>query len=79
MIYEMGWFLYDLTHENVNAKIAEQKPTIFEIIDWWFEATLREKCPNMEIFLVHILMCSEWIQENTDQKKVRIWTLFMQC
>ena len=30
---------------------------------------LREKCPNTEFFLVRI-------QENTDQKKLRIWTLF---
>ena len=32
-------------------------------------STLREKCP--EFFLVRI-------QENTDQKKLRIWTLFKQ-
>ena len=32
---------------------------------------LREKCPNTEFFLVRI-------QENTDQKKLRIWTLFTQ-
>ena len=32
----------------------------------------REKCPNTEFFLVRI-------QENTDQKKLRIWTLFKQC
>ena len=34
--------------------------------------TLRKKCPNMEYFLVRIL-------ENTDQKKLRIRTLFTQC
>ena len=48
--------------------------------------TLREKCPNAEFFLVHISPHSNWIwrdspysarmRENTDQKKVRIWTLF---
>ena len=31
--------------------------------------SLREKCPNTDA----------GIQENTDQKKLRIWTLFMQC
>ena len=31
-----------------------------------------KKCPNTEFFLVRI-------QENTDQKKLRIWTLFTQC
>ena len=30
--------------------------------------SLRQKCPNMEFFLVQI-------QENTDQKKLCIWTL----
>ena len=40
---------------------------------------LREKCPNTELFLVRIFLFSDWIQENTDQKKLRIWTLFTQC
>ena len=31
--------------------------------------SLHEKCPNTEFFLVRI-------QENTDQKKLRVWTLF---
>ena len=38
---------------------------------------LREKCINTEFFLVHIFLYSE-IQENTDQKKLCIWTLFTQ-
>ena len=33
---------------------------------------LCEKCQNTEFFLV-------LIQENTDEKKLRIWTLFTQC
>ena len=33
---------------------------------------LREKCPNAGFFLVQI-------RENTDQKKLRISTLFTQC
>ena len=41
--------------------------------------TLREKCRNTEFFLVRILLYSDWIQENTDQKKLRIWTIFKQC
>ena len=43
------------------------------------EITLREKCSNTDFFLVRIFLYSEWIQENTDQKKLRIWTLFTQC
>ena len=34
-----------------------------------FNYTLREKCPNTEFFLVLIFLYS-------DQKKIRIWTLF---
>ena len=48
--------------------------------------TLREKCPNTEIFLVRIFPYSDCIsphsvrmRENTDQIKLRIWTLFTQC
>ena len=53
---------------------------------------LRKKCPNTKFFLVRIFLYSDWIrrlrskspypvriQENTDQKKLRIWTLFTQC
>ena len=40
---------------------------------------LREKCPNTEFFLVCIFLYSVQMQENTDHKKLWIWTLFMQC
>ena len=45
------------------------------------DVSLREKCPNTEFFLVRIFLYSVQIQENTDQKKLRIhiWTLFTQC
>ena len=52
------------------------------------EHTLREKCPDTDFFLVHIFPHLDWIRsislysvqmrENTDQKKLCIWTLFMQ-
>ena len=41
--------------------------------------TLREKSPNMEFFLVFIFLYSVRIQENTDKKKLCIWTFFTQC
>ena len=37
---------------------------------------LRERCSNTEFFLVRIFLYSVQIRENTDQKKLRIWTLF---
>ena len=40
---------------------------------------LRENCPNTEVFLVHIFLKSVRIHENTDHKKLRIWSLFTQC
>ena len=42
-------------------------------------SSLREKCPNTEVFLVGIFLYFPVIQENTDQKKLRIWTLSTQC
>ena len=41
--------------------------------------SLRGKSPNTELFLVRIFMYSDWIQENTDQKLLHIWTFFTQC
>ena len=41
--------------------------------------TLREKYANMEIFVVLIFPHLDWMRENTDQKKLRIWILFTQC
>ena len=40
------------------------------------EFSLRE---NTEFFLVRIFLNPVRIQENTDQKKLCIWTLFTQC
>ena len=40
--------------------------------------SVREKCPNTEFFLVRISMYSVWMWENTDQKKLHIWTLLKQ-
>ena len=41
--------------------------------------TLREKRPNAKLFLVRIFLYSVRIQENKDQKKLRIWTFLVQC
>ena len=60
-------------------------------ISWNFGAPpLREKCSNTEFFLVRIFPHSDWIRrdispysvqmrENTDQKKLHIWSVFTQC
>ena len=37
------------------------------------------KQTSTKFFLVLISPYSVWIQENTDQKKLRIWKLFTQC
>ena len=44
----------------------------------WLGPSLREKCPNPEFFLARIFLYSDWIQENTDQEKLHIWTLSTQ-
>ena len=45
----------------------------------YYSITPCEKCPNTEFFLVFIFLYSVWIQENRDQKKLRIWALFTRC
>ena len=40
--------------------------------------TLLEKYPNTKFFLVRIFLYSDRMQGNTDQKKIRIRTLFTQ-
>ena len=41
--------------------------------------TLREKCLDIELFLIRIFLYSVRIQENMDQKQLRILTFFTQC
>ena len=67
-----------------------RKLNIWHISDVYFHLrkdSLREKCPKPEFFLVRIFPHSDWIRrdtshpysdrmrENTDQKKLSIWTL----
>ena len=40
--------------------------------------SLCEKCPNTEFILVRIFPYSVRQRENTNQRKLRIWTLFTQ-
>ena len=42
-------------------------------------SSLRKKCPNTEFFLVRIFPQSVQARENTDQKKLHIWSSFVQC
>ena len=39
---------------------------------------MREKCPNTKLPLFGIFLYSIPMQENTNQKQLRIWTLFTQ-
>ena len=51
----------------------------FNLIFFSLLVSLRENCPNTEFFLVCIFPHLDRIQENTDHKKLRIWTFFTQC
>ena len=57
---------YETSKESRKHDIAQHLITCLVIFP------LREKSSNAGVFLVGI-------QENTDQKKLRIWTLFTQC
>ena len=39
---------------------------------------LLKKHLNTEFFLVRVFLYLDWIQENTDKKNLRIWTIFTQ-
>ena len=54
------WFLY----------IPSKKIRI--LTTWMVKSTLCEKCANAEFFVVRVFPWSDWIRENTDQKKLRI-------
>ena len=74
-----------------SAQIQSFFWSVFSRIRTEYREILREKCPNTEFFLVCILPHSGRIRrdtislylvrirKNTDQKKLRIWTLFTQC
>ena len=76
---------YPTKHKSKKCRIS---------IFFFFKLTLAlcEMCPNTEFFLMRIFPDSDWIRrntsylsvfirmrENTDQKRLRIWTLFTQC
>ena len=74
---EYGLSLTYIFPYNDSVLIREnetQKTPIFA----YFTQSLREKYPNTEFFLVSIFLYSVRKQENTDQKKLRIWIFFTQ-
>ena len=69
-MYRLIFKTYGVIYNKIKIIVFQniQNSLCFEITN---KGTLREKCPNTEVFLVRI-------QEITDQKKLRIWTLFTQ-
>ena len=64
-----------LSLRKFDRMVMEFAPRNNFIMALWF-SSLREMCPNTELFLVRIFLYSDWMQENTDQKLLRICTLF---
>ena len=77
------------THQPISSALIVNKKYLLISFN---KPTLRENCPNTELFLDRIFLYrreygdlrskspySVRIQENTDQKKHRIWTLCTQC
>ena len=58
---------------------SEYTSAVKHLWTFFVKIALGEKYRNTEFFLVRIFLYSDWIQENTDQKKLRIRTLFTQC
>ena len=57
-------------------KIVQKSLTFTDFVK---EFSLRKKRRNTQIFLVRIFPYLVKIRENTDQKKLCIWTIFTQC
>ena len=68
-------------HNQKGKEIAFIKEIFREIKNPWIIPTgwsTAWKVSKYEVFLVRVFLYSVRIQENTDQKKLRIWTLFTQ-
>ena len=83
----LTYILYN-AYQNWLMIMQIRKPVVLDLlISLSLPLSLREKCPDTELFLVRIpvleLKCkppySVRIQENRDQKKLCSCTLFTQC
>ena len=73
--------IHSLNHLKIDVSIDE---SAIKNNDMSFNQTFEISFPLREVskygvFLVRIFLDPDWIQENTDQKNLRIWTLFTQC
>ena len=73
-----SWFVFNLsisfnnthnyfTYRLLAFKYIQRKAVLLfgPVIIQFKSVALREKCPNMELFLVHILLYSDWIRRYT--------------
>ena len=60
---------------NMLTEIKYAKP--YQRLKKLLNIPLRRNCPNKEFFLICIFPYLDGIRENTHQKKLRIWTLFI--
>ena len=73
--------IHSLNHLKIDVSIDE---SAIKNNDMSFNQTFEISFPLREVskygvFQVRIFLYPDWIQENTDQKNLRIWTLFTQC
>ena len=74
------WQFFTILNSKWRSPIGEQMMDANEVIVNFMKfivyLALGKKFLNAEFFMVHIFMYSDWTLENTDQKHLRIWTLF---
>ena len=58
--YSRGWWLKKV--EKLVANIHDTSKYVIYVINLKQALTLREKCPNTELFLVRIFLYSDWIR-----------------
>ena len=73
------WLVQSFTYNFHCMKIVEIRSFFWSIFSCIWNEYRDSKCPNTEFCLVRIFLYSVRIQENTDQKNLRIWILFTQC
>ena len=86
----MFWLKHSVLTGTIMSEFHHLWTVYHLLVSLFYCLSLCEKCPDTSIFMVLIFLYSDWIylrstspywvrmQENTDQKNLRIWTFFTQ-
>ena len=72
------YFFFKNDAEHQTERLVADLFLIFKETLYEIQVITAWKVPKYGVFLVLIFPNLDWIRENKDQKKIRIWTLFTQ-